>query len=42
MIKYINLDYIKYVAAVMVLAFVLSFGVLSRAPSALADPTAGR
>jgi hypothetical protein len=37
MIKYINLDYIKYVAAVMVLAFVLSFGVLSRAPSALAD-----
>ena len=37
MSKYIKLDSIKYVAAVLVLAFVLSFGVLSSAPSALAD-----
>ena len=37
MIKYIKLDSIKYVAAVLVLAFVLSFGSLSSAPSALAD-----
>ena len=37
MSKYINLDSIKHVAAVLVLAFVLSFGVLGSAPSALAD-----